>query len=253
MKSRAWEPRWAAGSVLFVVALWYIASSVSPVVEAVVGSPAKVAALAHAAVVNDGVLRDVVLTLEMFTVGLLLAAVVGCAVGLLIGRTRFGVMVTEIPLSVANTLPLVALIPPLIILMGISSTLRIFVTFLAAAIPIVWNVSVAARHFPRDLERTSRVFGITGASFLLKMLLPYITPYLATGIRVGAGRGLVTLLVTEMYVQGYGGLGAWLAAARVTVDPNLAMFVTLLTGLLGVALMSLFSVVERLVAPWRAA
>ncbi|MPZ22968.1 MAG: ABC transporter permease subunit [Dehalococcoidia bacterium] len=237
-------------SFVGVIVLWDLATRLDLVSEGVISTPANVWDRAVLEFERGKVIDDCLATGRSLGQGLLFAVLIGAPVGLIIGRWRPGWLFTEWPLIVLNGIPTVALSPVLILLFGIGIEGKIFIAAIAASIPIIWNGAAGSRSTPLVLLNVGLTYGCNRITFLTKVVAPHSLPYLMTGIRLGMSRAFVAVLVAELYV-GHAGLGSWLRLAITALSPDLLMFVTILSALVGIAFISIVGLAERAFSGWK--
>jgi NitT/TauT family transport system permease protein len=122
--------------------------------------------------------------------------------------------------------------------------------FLGAVFPIVVNTHAGARHVDALWVRATRAFGARPLQVVTKVVLPATLPAVMTGLRLGLGRAVVTVVVAEMYVSlaGVGQLLQLYGNAGRTAELIALATLVALCGTLGVAGLRRL---ERRLSPWR--
>lgn len=230
--------------------IWQLAGSLGVVDPFFVGSPAGAAREAVRLGAEGRIWVDVLATMRAMATGLGLALVLGVPLSILLGRWRPGWAVAELPMVILNATPTVALVPPIILIVGIGPGSKIVLAFIGALIPIVFNGRAGAAGVPDAYLRAARVYGARRIDLLLKVVVPYSLLAVLTGVRLGVGRALTAVLVGELYAT-QRGLGLWLTQGQVGMNADLLLFVTFFVASVGVALIAGLSVVDRSFAAWR--
>jgi NitT/TauT family transport system permease protein len=139
-----------------------------------------------------------------FAVGLLVAAVLGLAVGAVMGRThavgRIGVQYTAFFLAV----PMSTLIPVVVVAAGVGLAARATVVFLFAFFEIVWNTYLGVRHADRAQVEMATSYGARGRRMFLRVLLPSAMPAILAGLRLGTGRAFIGMIAAELLLASVG-------------------------------------------------
>lgn len=234
--------------LVFLIFVWWLASLYVP--RGLFASPM---ATAEAAVRlwSEGRLQGALgQSLVNYSVGVLLASVVGIGVGLLMGAFRpLGNMLDIFVYALAAT-PRVAFIPLIIVLLGLGFTAKIFIIFLGAVMPIVLNTYSGVQNVDDDLIEMARSVGASKARIFREVVLPSATPFLVVGLRLGATIGLINTVVAELYTA-VNGLGGLLAIYGNTFRMAEYFVVVLLLSLIGVTVTEGLRLVENRLMRWR--
>jgi NitT/TauT family transport system permease protein len=188
-------------SVALFVAAWEIAPRLGLVDAFYTSQPSRVA-LACVDVLRGGTLgRDVFVSLSEFAGGVSLALAVGVPLGLLLGAFPILRDLLDPPVMAIYATPQLALLPIFVLWLGIGMASKIAVVFLGAVIPIVVNTMAGVRQVDRTLVVAARSFCATRLDVFLKVILPASLPAIMVGVRLGLSRGVLGVVVAEMYVS----------------------------------------------------
>jgi NitT/TauT family transport system permease protein len=244
-------PRWAITSlsVAALLGLWeFFGRDVNPVF----GSYPSAIALAFVELVRTGQLGAALYeSLRPFVVGYGLAIVVGVPLGLVIGRYRVLEAALGIYVTAGYAMPLVALVPLLILWLGLGFAVKAAVVFLMSVFPICINTWLGVTAVPKNLIEVGKSFVASDAVILRRIVLPATLPYIMAGIRLAVGRAVVAMVIAEFFTT-ISGLGAIIINSANNFD-TATMFVPIMVLMvLAIGLNSLIGWVERRVAPWQA-
>jgi len=191
-------------------------------------------------------------SVQTVVIGFLTAAAVGIVLGLLIGRYRVVDAATDWLINALYATPLVAVIPLVILWLGLGDLAKLFVVTILAVFPVLINTAAGVRNVPRALIDVSTAFAASERQVFLKIILPSAVPYMMTGLRLGIGRAIIGMVVAEFFTA-ITGLGALIVKYGNRYD-TASMFVPILVlMLLGILLTSLVRRAEEHFAPWRMA
>jgi NitT/TauT family transport system permease protein len=203
-----------AASVVALVLAWYLANLASP---AIFPRPGLILAALVEQVRTGGLLLATAAALQAILLGYALAIVVGIPIGLAMGLDRLVEELLDPYLYALYVTPFAALIPALVIWFGTGFTIRVVVVFAFALFPIAINTQQGAKDAPPDLLDAIRSFGADRWFLMRHVVVPHEVPYIAAGLRIGIGRAVKGLVVTELLVS-VTGLGAiltqWSSAFR---------------------------------------
>lgn len=188
-------------------------------------------------------------TIQGWALGLGIAAALAIPIGIVLGSTRLLYRSVRAVIEFLRPVPSVALIPLAILIYGIGLESTVFLAAFAA----FWQLLVQVLYGVQDVDPvatdTARSFGFSRSQRLLRVTLPSAVPYIATGLRIASAVALI-LTVTAELVIGSEGLGRSITVARSGGDVELMYALIIATGLLGLALNSLFVWGERRVLHW---
>jgi NitT/TauT family transport system permease protein len=182
--------------------------------------------------------------------GVLIAIFVGTAIGIVVGVSQRVREYTEIYITALYATPLVAVAPLLILWLGIGMASKVAVVFLTAVFPILINTVSGVRATEALLIEVAQSFCATRGQIIAKVMLPSALPFVLTGIRLAIGRGIVGVVVGEVFGS-QAGLGFLILTSGQTFDVP-----TLFTGIItlaiaGVGLTFAAQLFERRALRWR--
>ena len=186
---------------------------------------------------------------QEFLIGFVIACVTGVILGLLIASFE----------RVANTLnpwvagiyatPVVAVSPLFILWFGIGIWSKVAVVISLVVFPVIINTEVGIRSTDSQLIEAVRSFGATPMQIFRKVSLPAATPFILAGIRLGVGRGLIAVVVGELFGS-RAGLGFLIIQSAEVFDmPQLFAGIIVLAST-GILLTAAFRALERYLVPW---
>lgn len=189
-------------------------------------------------------------SMQSLLIGLCLAIVCGTLLGLLMGRYRLVDYLFDVQINALYSTPNVALIPLLILWFGIGLTSKIAIVFLAAFFPIIVNTYAGVRNVGRGLVEVALAEGANEAQVFTKIIVPAALPFIMTGIRLAMGRGVVGMVVAELFTA-VSGLGGAIVTYGNAFKTDKLFVVIIVLALLGVTLTEGVRWVERRLAPWK--
>lgn len=170
--------------------------------------------------------------------GYAIALVVAIPLGVLMGTVGLARKVINPYLLILLSIPLITVLPILQTIFGLGLGTRIVVVFLFSFVYIAMNTMVGVRSLPADLEEMSRSFGASRLQRLLKVVLPHAFPAIMAGARLGLGRGVVGMVIAELFLVS-SGLGSLLSFYMTRFDTGAVLAVALTMVLEGVVLIAL--------------
>lgn len=146
-------------------------------------------------------------SLYRIVAGMLLAVVVGSAVGLSIGLSRWGRRIFQPLVSAMLPIPTLAWTPILLLVFGIDDKTTITVVFLAASLQIIYNVAAGLEALSDKPFWVAQSMGASRLRCVWTVALPAIFPFLITGVKLGIGFAWRSLIAAEMLAASSYGLG----------------------------------------------
>jgi nitrate/nitrite transport system permease protein len=146
----------------------------------------------------------VLTSLQRVAVGFGLAAVVGIAVGAIIGQSIWAMRGLDPVFQVLRTVPPLAWLPISLAAFRDSNPSAIFVIFITAIWPVIINTAVGIRNVPQDYRNVGAVLRLNHLEFFFKVMLPSAAPYIFTGLRIGVGLSWLAIVAAEMLTGGVG-------------------------------------------------
>jgi ABC-type nitrate/sulfonate/bicarbonate transport system permease component len=189
-------------------------------------------------------------SMTAYAAGVSLALVVGMALSIAIGLSKFAQVVTQPYLWALFAMPRVALIPLLLLWFGLNQQLVIVTVFLSAVVPLVLQVLEGMRTADGLHLRMSRMFCASKVATLYKVVFPGIVPFVANGMRQALSRGFIGLIVVEL-LTGTSGLGSQAMRASTSFNTARTMAMILIMLIVAVLLVIVSRVIERSASRWR--
>lgn len=191
-------------------------------------------------------------TLYVLGVGAGLGALVGVPAGMLIGRFRPIYTLTEAPINILYTTPLVALIPFILVVLGFGNTAKILIVFLFTVLPVLINTASGVRTVDPDLLELTRSFCATEWTVWRDVLAPAALPAIITGLRLGLVHGLVGVVLADFYA-GASGFGYLIILYTNRFDIAGALGPVIVLALAGTAIAAGLKMLQRRLSPWQEA
>jgi ABC-type nitrate/sulfonate/bicarbonate transport system permease component len=185
-----------------------------------------------------------------FLGGYFLAAAVAIPFGIMVGWYKRMSYVFDPFINAMNATPRVALLPLVIIWLGIGILSKIGIIFLGAVFSILINTRDGVKTTPLNLLNAARSFGASEWMVFKAVVFPSTIPFILTGLRLAVGRALVGVLVGELYAA-TAGIGFMITVAGATFQTDkvfVGVGIFALSGMIG---MELLTKIERRFDRWR--
>ena len=188
-------------------------------------------------------------TQEVFW-GFLAAAVLGFALGVIVGETKLGQKAVMPYLVSFNSLPKVAFAPVFVAWLGFGIESKIVMATFIAFFPVIVDTAAGLASTDKDTVMLFRSMGASRWQTLLKLKLPAALPFIFAGLKTASVFTVVGAVIAE-FLGGGGGLGELvrLSSQQLRIDRVFAEIFYL--SLLGLALFALVGWIERKVVFWQ--
>jgi NitT/TauT family transport system permease protein len=182
--------------------------------------------------------------------GYVLSALVAIPFGISIGWYKKMSYIFDPFVNAMNATPRVALLPLVIIWLGIGILSKIGIIFLGAVFPILINTRDGVKTTPVNLLTAAKSFGASEWMVFKTVVLPSTIPFILTGLRLGLGRAIVGVMVGELYAA-TAGIGFMITVAGATFQTDKVFVGVLIFALAGMIGMELLTRIEARFNKWR--
>jgi NitT/TauT family transport system permease protein len=244
-------PRWAVSclSVASVLAAWELAPRAGLVDVTYLSQPSLIVRSGIGIIATGALWRHAAVSLQEFFAGLLLALLIGVPGGLALGSSRRMRRFLDPPIMALYAAPRLALLPVLVVWLGIGLASKVAVVFIGAVLPIVINGAAGIREVEASLVLAARSLGAHRIDLFTKVLLPGSLPAVMAGVRLGVGRGILGVVVGEMYVSQVG-IGNQIMQLGSSFQIDQLLFYTMVVSVFGLAATTAVRRLEERWRPW---
>lgn len=191
----------------------------------------------------------VLATAQGWAVGLGAAAVVGAALGVILGLVPFLERLLSGVLELVRPIPSIALIPLCVMVLGAGMETKYVLAFIGSLWPILIHTVLGVRGIDGIASDSCRSYGISRLGRLRHLILPTALPQFLTGLRVSAAIAMIVCITVELIV-GVPGLGQAVNLAQQSGDTPGMWAGIVIIGALGTALNAGFLHLERRTLHW---
>lgn len=189
--------------------------------------------------------QNIAYSLKNYGVGLAIGASAGVAIGLVTGGIRkVNVILTPYIWALYST-PNIAFQPILIVALGFTPLPKIIMIVLGVIFPIIVNTVAGVEKVDGSLIKAARVFGANRLQLYLKVAVPSTVPFIMTGLRLGATRGLLYMYISEIYGS-TSGLGYMVLQATHRFQTPVAFAGVILLVVMSILIVQVLQIVPRL-------
>jgi ABC-type nitrate/sulfonate/bicarbonate transport system permease component len=247
------------GAVILFLALWefmggaWSAYNPIPVLRVnpmFMSAPSLVAQAAYGLFSSGEIYNDLYVSGIEFFWGYILAVVVAIPFGIGVGWYKKMSYLFDPFINAMNATPRVALLPLIIIWLGIGIMSKVGIIFLGAVFPMLINARDGVKTTPQSLLNAAKSFGASEWRIFRSVVFPSTVPFILTGLRLGIGRALVGVLVGELYAA-TAGIGFMITVAGATFQTDKVFVGILVFAITGMVLTETVDRLERRFDGWR--
>ena len=248
---RRWRPNWIKlASFLGILVAWEVVVRAGQVSPLILPSPVSVIETMGTLIVNGVLLMHVGISLYRFAVGFVLGSVLGILLGLLAGAIPWVDDLIDPWVAALYPIPKSALFPLFMMWFGLGDRSKIVTIFTGVIFLVLVNTVTGVKGINPVLLKAAKDLGASQAQVFRKVILPGALPNVFTGLRLGAGIGLILLFITEIEATKAGlGFLLWESYQLMQVKQGFVAVVTF--GVLGMLASWALQATERFVCPWR--
>jgi sulfonate transport system permease protein len=231
------------------VVLWQVSSDLGWVSARYVPSPLTVARSGVRLAMTGELARHIGVSTRRAALGFAIGGGIGLALGLLNGLSRSSERLFDSSLQMIRAVPHLALIPLVILWLGIGETAKVSLVALGVVFPLYLNPLHGLRSLDPRLIELGRVHGLGRLAMLRRIVLPGALPSILVGVRYGLGLMWLSLIVAET-ISADSGIGYLAMNAREFLQTDVVLLSIVLYALLGKLADLLTRLLERWLLPW---
>lgn len=198
---------------------------------------------------DKGLFWQVFASLQRVAIGYSIAAVVGIAVGILIGLNKRASKGLDPIFQILRTVPPLAWVPIALAALQQNQPAALFVIFITAVWPILINTAVGVKQIPQDYNNVAQVLRLPRGEYFFKILFPAALPYIFTGLRIAIGLAWLAIIAAEIVMSGIVGIGFFIWNAYQNSMVSEIILALFYIGIVGWLLDRLMVYIQNLLLP----
>jgi NitT/TauT family transport system permease protein len=236
-------------SVVIGLLFWEVFSRFVVANPLFLAAPTQIAEAIYVLALNGQLQTHIAISGAEFAIGYVIASIIGIGLGFAMANSPTVKAAAQPWISGLYATPTIALAPLFILWFGIGIWSKILVVILLVLFPVTINTEAGLRTTSERLIEMLRSFGATPRQIFLKVSLPSAIPFILAGLKLGIGRGLIAVVVAELFGS-RAGLGRLISQSADAFNmPELFAGVIVLAAA-GIAMTAGFSWVEKKLVPW---
>jgi NitT/TauT family transport system permease protein len=213
-------------------------------------APSLIAMAAWQMFTSGEIYNDLYVSGIEFFWGYFLSIVFAIPFGIAIGWYKRFAYICDPFVNAMNATPRVALLPLVIIWLGIGILSKVGIIFLGAVFPLLINTRDGVKTTPANLLVAARSFGASEWQIFKSVVLPSTVPFILTGLRLAVGRALIGVMVGELYAA-TAGIGFMITVAGATFQTDKVFVGVAIFAICGMVMTDLIDRYERRFDKWR--
>jgi NitT/TauT family transport system permease protein len=194
-------------------------------------------------------LINILASLQRMAIGFGVAVAVSIPLGLLMGRSRAVASFFNPLLMVIYPVPKAALMPIIMLWLGVGDLSKTLVIFLGVSLPVIYHSFAGAKAVEEKMLWSGAAMGLSAAQRLVRIVLPAALPEILTGCRTGLVLALITMITSEMIAR-QSGAGNILFNALDMGEYDTVFAMIIIVGAMGIGLDALFERVRARLVRW---
>jgi len=236
-------------SIVAGLALWEFLSRVVVANALFLAAPTQIFGAIYRLALGGQLGAHIAISAAEFAIGYAIASLLGIALGFVMASSEVGKKILQPWIAGLYATPTIALAPLFILWLGIGIWSKVLVVIFLVLFPVTINTEAGLRTTSARLIEMLRSFGATPRQIFFKLSLPSALPFILAGLKLGIGRGLIGVVVAELFGS-RAGLGRLISQSADAFNmPELFAGVVIL-AVAGIVLTAGFTWLERVLVPW---
>ena len=253
-RARRVAQQWAVSyagllSIAAGLAIWELLSRFVVANSLFLAAPSQIAAAIYRLAETGELWPHIRISAAEFALGYAIASLLGVIAGLAMAESDLAKKILQPWISGLYATPTIALAPLFILWLGIGIWSKVLVVIFLVLFPVTINTEAGLRTTSPRLVEMLRSFGATPRQIFFKLSLPSAMPFILAGLKLGIGRGLIGVVVAELFGS-RAGLGRLISQSADAFNmPELFAGVVIL-AVAGIVMTAGFTRLERVLVPW---
>lgn len=232
-----------------IVLLWWYVTNYTDTPESILPKLSDVWDTLISMLTNGELQANLLISLERVFKGYLLSAVVGVALGTLLGMSNLAKKLLQPLFTTIRQIPIMAWIPLLILWCGIGEGSKVVIIFIASVFPILVNTQAGISSTPDSLLEVAQLYKLSKFHTFLRVYLPHALSGIQTGLKLGLGVSWMAVVAAEL-IASTSGIGYTMSYARTLMLSNVVILCMIVVGMVGILMDKLITMFFSMVTPW---
>jgi NitT/TauT family transport system permease protein len=247
MKEHPWL---SLASFIVILLLWEMVSQMEWIPPLFLPAPSQILSEGWNMLKTGILIKHVFASLTRILWGFSIACTLGVIVGILIGFFSIPEAIGNPLIAATFPIPKIAILPLLILWLGIGEPSKVAVIALGVFFPMAINVYTGVKHVDPLLIKAALSLGSNRTRIIKKVILPSILPMVFAGMKLGIGIALLLVVASEM-IAADAGIGFMILTAADLMQTKKLLVGLVILSLLGIFFNWLFQKLESFFIPWK--
>jgi len=234
---------------LILVAVWELSARFGGLSPQILPAPSKVVLTAVKLTRSGELLPDLAISLLRAAAGFVIGGTIGFTLGVAVGFSRLAEALLDRSVQMLRAIPFLAVLPLVIVWLGIGEGAKIFLVALGVSFPIYINTVLGIRQVDPKLLELGHVTGLSSLQLIRRIVLPGALPSILTGVRYALASAWLALVVAES-IAASSGIGFLAMDAREFLRTDVIVLAIVIYAGIGVCADSAARWLERRLLAW---
>ncbi|MGX1811523.1 ABC transporter permease [Nocardia sp. NPDC055321] len=236
--------------VVLLIGAWAAGSHFELLDERKLSAPWTVVTTGWELFLDGSLAENVSASLSRALLGLGIGVVVGTALALVAGLSRFGESLVDGPLQLKRAVPTLGLIPLMILWLGIGESFKIVLITFGVIVAMYIQTHASLTTIDKRFVELAEVQGVSRTEFISRVVIPGSLPGFFLGLRLSVTGAWLSLIVVES-VNATDGLGKMMYSAQNYGQADVILVGLVIYGVFGLISDAAIRLLERKVLSWR--
>jgi sulfonate transport system permease protein len=232
-----------------LVLTWELFARLGKLPPYILPAPTKVVATGITLIEDGTLIPDMAISLLRAAAGFAIGGFIGFAFGTAVGFSRIAGVLLDRTVLMLRAIPFLAVLPLVIVWLGIGEGAKIFLVAFGVTFPIYMNTVLGIRQVDPKLVELGRVTGLSNWHLIRRIVLPGALPSILNGVRFALATAWLALVVAET-IAASSGIGFLAMDAREFLRTDVIVLVIIIYAVIGVVADSLARLMERRLLAW---
>ncbi len=200
---------------------------------------------------NLNIIDNTLISIKRVLLGFLIAGIVAIPIGIFMGYFSTIRDLFDTFIELLRPIPPLAWVPLALAWFGIGENSMLFIIFIGAFFPVLINTIAGVRAVPKILIESAQTLGASQKDILMKIVIPASSPYILTGLRIGAGIAWMCVVAAEMLPGSSAGLGYLIMYSYQLSRMDIVVACMIIIGLIGLTLDRGLRYIEERFFKWK--
>ena len=232
-----------------LVLAWEALARFGEVPPYILPAPTKVVVTGIALIQDGTLIPDIAISLLRAVAGFVIGGAIGFGLGVAVGFSRTAGLLLDRTILMLRAIPFLAVLPLVIVWLGIGEGAKIFLVAFGVAFPIYMNTVLGIRQVDPKLIELGKVTGLSTWTLIRRIILPGALPSILNGVRYALATAWLALVVAET-IAASSGIGFLAMDAREFLRTDVIVLVIVIYAAIGVVADSAAKLLERRLLAW---